>query len=53
MGSNFSQNISLSINGSIVASEELDRKFEEFAGAVAENTSALLRNQIRTGGVLA
>jgi len=54
MGTNsFSQNISLSINGSIVASEELDRKFEEFAGAVAENTNSLLRNQLRTGGVLA
>lgn len=50
--SGFNQNISLSINGSIVASEELDRKFEEFAGAVADNTSNLLRNQMRTGGTL-
>jgi phage-related minor tail protein len=48
----FNQNISFSINGSIMASEELDRKFEEFATVVSRSTQNLLRNQIRTGGVL-
>lgn len=47
------QNVSLSINGSIVASEELDRRFQEFAVAVSSSTQNLLRSQLRTGGVLA
>lgn len=48
----FNQNISLSINGSVIATEELDKKFQEFAVAVSKNTQNLLRNQMRTGGSL-
>lgn len=53
IGGGLTQNVSLSINGSIVASDELDRRFQEFAVAVSTSTQNLLKSQLRTGGVLA
>lgn len=52
-GTNVVISPTLSINGGVNGVDDIDAMFSEFAVSIADNTQNLLRNQLRSGGVLA
>jgi tape measure domain-containing protein len=50
-GGNFTQSITFQMNGNVLASEELENKFSEYAYEIANQTQRMIKQQLRPGGV--